>query len=334
MSRLLVFFLLMAYTTPYPCAGMDWLPTEEELKTYRKTWNPLSHGPVLLQSVDTQPKGQFSFREVFFAQTSASQFGNQLSLPTEAKNTLHLTQISPSILGAFGLTDHIEAGVSVSTNSWWTNNQGSQATSSGLGDTSLNIKYRPIIQDPESWRPTLVHYTQVVLPSSRWANTEKPSGGFSPLGRLPATRFGEFGITQGLMTRKNLEPIRISGAIFYTYALPGENNGSTTYTGDLINTRLIFEHILDDRNGFGYNIEVSTLHGLTWRGDGHEINAGLKHGFTIIGVQPALQWNISDNFLVAFGCQFTVAGQNAVNAVYPNFSLFWFPEKNGKIIMR
>ena len=38
--------------------------------------------------------------------------------------------------------------------------------------------------------------------------------------------------------------------------------------------------------------------------------------------------------VVAVGCQFTVAGENAVNAIYPNLSVFWFWDKSGKIVMR
>lgn len=331
----LVLLFLMANVFPPPASAMDWVPTDEEIKTYRQSWNPLSHGPVLLQAVDTQPKGQLSIREFLFSQIGESSFGNRLGGPTDSKNgPVHLYQLAPSINTAYGLTNHIEVGAAISMNSFWATQNGQSTSSTGFGDTSLIMKYRPIIQDPGGWRPSITHYTQIVLPTSRWADAEKPPGGFSPLGRLPSTRFGEYGLTQGLMTRKNLEPIRISAALFYTYAAPGENNGKNTYTGDIINTRLIFEHILNDQNGFGYNIEVSTLHGLTWRADGHEVNAGQKSGFTIIGVEPALQWNFSQNWLVAVGCQFTVAGQNAVNAIYPNLSVFWFWDKSGKIVMR
>jgi hypothetical protein len=242
--------------------------------------------------------------------------------------------VSPSVNASYGLTNHVELGAAISMNSFWATKDGQSTSSTGLGDTSLIMKYRPIIQDPGSWRPSLTYYTQLVLPTSRWADAEKPPGGFSPLGRLPATRFGEFGLTQGLMTRKILQPFRISAAVFYTYAAPGENNGMNTYTGDVVNTRLIFEHILDDKNGFGYNIEVSTLHGLTWRADGHDLNAGQQNGFTIIGVGPAIQWNFSQNWLVAVGCEFTVAGQNAIDAIYPSLSVFWMWDKSGKITMR
>lgn len=331
----LVLFLLTATVLPSLSSALDWVPTDEEIKKYRQSWNPLSHGPVLLQAVDTQPKGQLSIREFLFSQIGESSFGNRLSGPTDSKNgPVHLYQVSPSINTAYGLTNHIELGAAISMNSFWANQNGQRSSSTGFGDTSLIMKYRPIIQDPGGWRPSVTHYTQVVLPTSRWADAEKPPGGFSPLGRLPSTRFSEYGLTQGLMTRKNFEPIRISAAVFYTYAAPGESGGRNTYTGDVVNTRLIFEHILDDKNGFGYNIEVSTLHGLTWRADGHEVNAGQKNGFTIIGVEPALQWNISQSWLVAVGCQFTVAGQNAINAIYPNLSVFWFWDKSGKIVMR
>jgi len=101
--------------------------------------------------------------------------------------------------------------------------------------------------------------------------------------------------------------------VFNTYGAPGDNSGTTT-TGDIVNMRLIFEHILNDRAGFTYNIEVSTLHGLTWRADGHDISAGQRK--------------------VAVGCLFTVAGQNAINATYPNLSVFWMWDKSGKIVMR
>jgi len=331
----LVLFLLTAIAVPPLSSALDWVPTDEEIKKYRQSWNPLSHGPILLQAVDIQPKGQLSVREFIFSQIGESSFGNQLSFASDAKNgPVHLYQVSPSVNASYGLTSHVELGAAISMNSFWATQNGQSTSSTGLGDTSLIMKYRPIIQDPGSWRPSLTYYSQLVLPTSRWADADKPPGGFSPLGRLPATRFGEIGLTQGLMTRKILQPFRISAAVFYTYAAPGENNGMNTYTGDVVNTRLIFEHILDDKHGFGYNIEISTLHGLTWRADGHDLNAGQQNGFTIIGVGPALQWNFSQNWLVAVGCEFTVAGQNAINAIYPSLSVFWMWDKSGKIVMR
>lgn len=336
MTILRTALLLPFLMTLAPIAhSFDWVPTDGEIKKYRQSWNPLSHGPILLQSVDTQPKGQLSVREFFFSQIGESSFGNRFSFATDSKNgPAHLYQISPSVNAAYGLSNHVEVGAALSMNTFWANQNGTRTSDTSFGDVSLVMKYRPIIQDPDSWRPSITHFSQIVLPTSRWTGAERPPGGFSPLGRLPSTRFGEYGITQGIMTRKNFEPIRISAAVFYTYAVPGESGGRTTYSGDVINTRLIFEHIVDAKNGLGYNIELSTLHGTTWRADGHPVTSGQLKGFSIVGVEPALQWNFSQNWMVAAGCLFTVAGHNAMNAIYPNISVFWFWDKSGKIVMR
>lgn len=340
---ILVALLAIHTEAPAPASAFDWVPSDEEIQKYRKSWNPFSHGPILLQAVDIQPKGQLSFREFVFSQIGEHSYGNRLTLFTERKDgPVHLYAVSPSVNFAYGLTNHVEFGAAISVNSFWAKDSdsfnrgrgGPWTTDTGLGDTSLILKYRPIIQDPESWRPSVTTYHQLVLPTSKWTGTERPPGGFAPFGRLPNTRFGELGLTEGLMLRKNLEPFRISAAVFYTYAFPGSEGNITTYTSDVVNTRLIIEHILDDKRGFGYNIEFSTLHGVPWRLDGHALNRGQQHGFSVIGVEPALQWRFLDNWVAAAGVLFVGAGQNAIDAIHPNISLFWYWNKSGKVIMR
>ncbi len=320
---------------PAASYAFDWVPRDEEIKKYRQSWNPFSHGPILVQAVDIQPKGQLSIREFLFSQIGENSYGNRLSTPIDRKDgPVHLYQVNPSINAAYGLSNHIELGAALPINAFWARQNGTVANDAGLGDVSLIMKYRPVVQDPDSWRPSFTHFSQIVLPTSRWAGTERPPGGFSPLGRLPNTRFGEFGITQGIMARKNLEPFRISSALFYTYSVPGSEGTTTTYSPDVINARLIVEHILDDKNGFGYNVEVSTLHGLTWRADGHALNRGQRNGFTVVGVEPAIQWKFGEAWVAAAGVLFTVAGQNAIDAIYPNISLYWYWNQSGKVIMR
>ena len=38
--------------------------------------------------------------------------------------------------------------------------------------------------------------------------------------------------------------------------------------------------------------------------------------------------------LGAIGCLFTVAGQNTLDAIYPNLSLYYYWSKTGRVIMR
>jgi hypothetical protein len=197
------------------------------------------------------------------------------------------------------------------------------------------MKYRPIVQDPDGPRPSFTNYAQLVLPSGRWiTGTERPPGGFAPLGRLPATRFGELGFTEGLTFRKNNKPYRLSGGVYYTYSAPGSDAGQTTYVGDTINTRLAYEHFIDDKEGLAFNLEVATVHTATWRADGHSINRGQRSGSTVVGIEPGVQMRLSDSLVAGMGVLFTVAGQNAADAIYPNFAIQWYWNQGKKVIMR
>jgi hypothetical protein len=142
------------------------------------------------------------------------------------------------------------------------------------------------------------------------------------------------GFTEGVTFRKNFRPFRISGGVFYTYSAPGSDGGQTTYVGDVINTRLVFEHFLDDQKGLAYNLELATVHTAAWRLDGQTINRGAQHGSTVIGIEPAIQYRFTDSLVGAVGVLFTIAGQNALDAIYPNLSLQWYWNKRGKVQMR
>lgn len=140
----------------------------------------------------------------------------------------------------YGLTRHVMAGVGLSAIYWHSNNPDpeGQTSGAGIGTTSLLLKYRPIVQDPDSWKPSVALYSKLSLPTNRWVGTPEIPGGFTPLSRVPSSRFGAVAVTEGLLFRKNLKPFRISGNVFYSYNLPGSGSepGATVYGGDLITT--------------------------------------------------------------------------------------------------
>ncbi len=343
-GKLILVMLCMSGSVTGTAVAFEWVPSDEEIQKYRRSWNPFSEGPLLIQSVDIHPKGQLSVRPFVFSQISEHSYGNRLSTPVDRKDgPTHLYSVAPLVTITYGVTDHVELGAATSWNTFWARDSqafnrgqgGPVTTDTGLGDLSLILKYRPIVQDPDSSRPSFTNYTQIVLPTGRWVTgTERPPGGFAPLGRLPATRFGELGFTEGLMFRKNNRPYRISGGVYYTYQAPGSDAGQTTYTGDIINTRLAYEHFLDDKQGLAFNLELATLHTATWRADGHSINRGQRSGSTVVGIEPAIQLRLSDSWVAGVGVLFTVAGQNTADAIYPNFAIQWYWSKTGKVIMR
>ncbi len=319
-----------------------WTPTEGEIQNYRRSWNPMANGPILLTSVDISPKGQFLSQFFVFGETGHLSFDNKLTTHRSDSAT-HLNAIAPFLLLGYGMTDNFEINVAPTAIYW----QANQTTSTGgrmredefgLGDTAIYLKYRPVVQDPDSWRPSVTIYNQISLPTSDWAGTRPVPGGFSPLGRLPATRFGALSFTEGILFRKNLRPFRLSGGIFYTYDTPGNKDGMNTYGGDIVNTRFIIEHILDDDRGFGYNLEFLTLHVVPHRLDGHDLNLKPTSS-TVFGIEPAIQYKFTrsssgSQLVGAAGVQFTVAGQNNLAAIYPNISLYYYWSSKGKVFMR
>lgn len=317
--------------------AFEWVPTDKDILKYRYSWNPLSNGPILLTSVDINPKAQFHMQLFGFGETGHQQFDNKLTTH-RSDSPFHLNAFEPLVVMGYGISDHVEIDAAFSA-IYWDSSQADAAghrssmLETGLGDTALYLKYRPIVQDPDSWRPSITLYQQITIPSSTYAGTQPIPGNFSPLGKLPASPFGGLELTEGVLFRKNLQPFRISGGLFYTYTAPGGTAGMNTYSGDIVNSRLIFEHILDEANGFGYNIELVGIHGLPFRADGHRTNIS-PSSFELFGIEPAIQYRFGEHWVGAAGVLFTVAGQNNLDATYPNFSIYYYWDKKGGATMR
>lgn len=67
--------------------AFDWVPTDEEIQKYRKSWNPLSNGPIFVSGVDIHPQGQLTVHPFIFSRISEKQFGNDLR--PRASDRLH-----------------------------------------------------------------------------------------------------------------------------------------------------------------------------------------------------------------------------------------------------
>ncbi|WP_447972195.1 hypothetical protein [Nitrospira sp. Kam-Ns4a] len=319
----------------------------EDIERYRKSWNPFAAGPMLNPAIDIQPKGQTVVHPYVFGQTGHALFGNQFGTDT-TNNPTHLSASLFLLPYEYGITDSLEGVIALSWVDWFATQQHGSPSDSrnahGLGDTSLFLKHRLVVQDPDSWRPTVTWFHGWVLPSSKWAETTPIPGGFAPIGRLPSTRFGDQTFTEGIMLRKNLQPFRLMAAGYYSYGTPGNAGGVHKYGGDLINWRVMVEHVLDDARGFGYVIEFMGLHGLAWRLDGHGVNIAAPavtthpHNtpvFNILGAQPTIEYKFSNNIVIAGGVLFTPFGQNNLNAVYPNFTLYYYWGSKGRpVLMR
>ena len=303
---------------------------------YRTIWNPFSAGPELVSSADLQPKGQFFIRPYIYSEFAYGQFGNwSLSAnPLDQK----LTSIAPQVEFSYGILDWLEAEFYLPETSWWQSQGGGNSSSSGagLGDMTGFLKWRFHVQQPDDWYPSLTETVFVTLPTSNWAGsagTPPIPGGFAPLGRLPSTHFGSPELTEAILFRKNIRPVRVSGGIYYSYGLPSSSNGVSQYYGDIFQYRLAAEYFINDDKGFACAAELVGIHGLPFRLDGKGVDAG-RSNFGLIGLQPSVEYNFSDNIVGAAGVLLTVAGHNDVAAVYPNLSVYYYWNPHGKVLAR
>lgn len=81
----------------------------------------------------------------------------------------------------------------------------------------MYLKYRPIIQHPDGWRPSITTFDMIVLPTSRWITALKANqvGLRLLVGSLPPDLARSHEPKESLF-RKNLQPFRVSGGMFYS----------------------------------------------------------------------------------------------------------------------
>ncbi len=298
-----------------------------------QVWNPVIAGPELLSGVGLQPPGQMFFRVYMFSELGYAQYGDAWTLNTQGLGQ-KLFAINPNVEYSVGILPWIECGVFASEASWWQTADG--GSGHGIGDTNAYCKERIHAPQQGGLALWLTNMVFVSLPTSQWAGpvgTPTIPGGFAPLGRLPATHFGEPEITELVLFRKTFQPFRLSGGLYYSYAIAGSNNGAAQYFGDIFQYRLAFEHVLNDERGLAYAIEAIGLHGLPFRLDGHAVNAG-RSSFGLIGVQPTIEYRFTDRIAGEAGVLFTALGVNDITAVYPNFSIYYYWNPSGAVVGR
>jgi hypothetical protein len=302
----------------------EWVPSEQDMQRFRNSWNPQTHGPLLVSPADTQRKGQWLLWSFAYGQVTSGRFGNSLAT-TGSSTPFHQDVLAPGAVLYYGLTDHVSVGVSAAMLSWDSDrlSGNGRVHATGLDDIGLIVKARHLVQDPTTWRPSVATYSRISLPGSRWTGVHEIPGGFVPITPRPITRAGSLSLTEGPVFRKNLEPFRLSSMVLYTYNTPGSEGGRTVYTSDLVDARIGLEYVANEKRGFSLVLDGVLQQGLPFRLDGHTINTEQK-SFTLLAAAAGVGYRFSPHLLASCGIMFTLAGQNNVDAVYPGLSLKYY----------
>jgi len=293
-------------------AAFDWFPTDEDMQRFRRSWNPQTHGPLLISPADVQAQGKWLFWSFAYGELTQRRFGEAFAA-TGTGAPFHQDVITPGAVVFYGLTDHVSLGISAAMTSWNSDRLpggagAGRVNGTGLDDIGLIVKTRHLVQDPEGWRPSVGTYGRISLPASRWTGAHEIPGGFVPITPRPITRAGALSFTEGVLLRKNLEPFRLSAMVTYTYNAPGSENGRTIYPGDILDARVGLEYVVREDRGFGIILDAVAQNGLPYRLDGHAINTDFTT-FTLIGTAVAVEYRFTPDWMASMGALFTLAGR-------------------------
>ncbi|HEV2487149.1 MAG TPA: hypothetical protein VGT08_16595 [Terracidiphilus sp.] len=324
LAHLVLFPLVLIAVCRQPCSGQAASADNAALALYRSSWNPLTAGPQLITTADLLAPGKFFVKTYAYSEFGWAQYGEGWSTGTQPLPQ-HLSVVNPQLEFDYGVTNSIQVDAYIPAVSWWQGPGGGQPAShgAGVGDTTVDLRYRFLIQRPGTWRPSLALVSYFALPTSSWFNTPSTPGGFSPLGKLPSTHFGTPVLTESLSFRKNVRPFRISGAVYYSYQIPSSKDSAAQRYGDIFQYRFAFEQVLNDKRGFGYATEFIGVDGLPFRIDRASVTAGQKT-FGVVGVQPTIEYNLTHRIVSSVGVLFTAAGNHDIAGAFPNFSLYYY----------
>lgn len=199
----------------------------------------------------------------------------------------------------------------------------------GMNDLTFGMKYRWVVQNPATLRPSIATVVLPTFPAAQWTGNEVPKGLLPPLSVVAAARGGSPALNLGALMRKNIQPFRFYADFYYGYAFP---LGSAQY-GDLLQERLAVEDVFDDQTGLGVIVEFVGLDGMPFSIDGHAVTAGPRH-FNIFGVQPSVEFNLTPSIAGSFGVLMPVSGSNELLSIAPSVSLWWYWNRGKAIIPR
>lgn len=113
---MVIALVLLAYPADRATA-FEWFPSDQEMEKFRRSWNPQTHGPLLVSPADLQSQGRWLLWSFAYGQITNGRFGGSLS-PTGSGTPFHQDVIAPGAVLFYGLTDHVSVGVSAAMISW------------------------------------------------------------------------------------------------------------------------------------------------------------------------------------------------------------------------
>lgn len=283
--------------------GEGYRPEEER--------RPRTFGPIITGSGTTLAPGRFSFQPSFalgFTRVRFSQNWRRISAGGDYQILTNGYSFS------YGLFNNLAVNAKFSYIHKWAddvNKPGPQGERSGdyggMGDTRLNLKYQ------------LVKETQTLPAVSARFGTLFPTGHFCNLNpallRTDHVGRGSYVFTPGLSLSKWVTPFRLYGDFRYSMQTAKTDDNGRKYPRDFVTANVAAEYPLIGKWVSCLEM-VSRYEG--GRMVGHKSNELPR---ALISLAPELQYMATNNFSLASGVKFDVAGKKAFGRITPMMNL-------------
>jgi hypothetical protein len=281
---------------------------------------PTTFTPILTDAAVPEETGKWTLQPTFGYSFAVANF-NRNWAPESTGGSFRSFGMSYKLV--YGLMKNTEVNIVIPFfANWATNVNGSlagpggerAASSSGLGDINLQVKYQ-LVQETSTW-PTITATFINTYPTGRFRGLSPSRLGTDVIGG------GSTVFTPGLnvskvLRPKNTNPFILYGNFWYSMPTAFTDDDARWYPRDFVTVNLAAEYMF---NGKWVGCLDFTSHYDAGRLFGRKSNVSPT---ALVSLSPEIQYIFSEKLMFAAGVSFDLAGKNNTRNITPLFSIIY-----------
>ncbi len=277
---------------------------------------PWMTGPLLAPGGTTIPKGHINFEPYVFVTDDNGIYNNRAKVVSAPS----ATNISPTAIVSYGLTNWMDIAISVPFNFKETQDQ----TSSGVGDSSVTLGFQAL--HSHAWVPDLRLTVEETFPDGRYRNLDPNKLGVDAIGagsyqtslganfqKMHQFHNGKYLSTRLTFTDTIPSSAHVTG--FNSYG-GGFGTDGDVKPGNVFTTDLGLEYTLTQHWVPALDVVYTTSQSATFSGTPGVTSSGLPAVNSTpsgdqVSLAPAIEYNFNSNVGIIGGTWFSVYGRNS-----------------------
>jgi len=274
---------------------------------------PATFGPIVTDTAVPIEKGHFAVQPTFGYSFVTHDFTGNWKRASEEGD---FQSFSMDWKLAYGPIENMEVFVVIPFVYNWARGMDEQesngrrsASSGGLGDVNLTMKYR--LMEETSCLPTITALFSVDFPTGKFKNLNRDDLG------TDATGGGSYVFTPGINISKYIKPFIVYANLWYSMPTSFTDDEGEQYPGDFVTVNLAAEYPITEK--WIALMELTS----SWGGGrlfGPKTNTPQED---LLSVVPGIEYLATDKFSLALGPNIDLIGKNTDATIAPLFSMVY-----------